>query len=89
MSYWVFGGAIEPRCRKHPSSPLISARLAIHVDQPGQPDHIHGGVVEEYAGAVPACADSGTNAHWQCPRGRAAFTAASGAGFFLPCIGAH
>ncbi|EGH29384.1 hypothetical protein PSYJA_10568 [Pseudomonas syringae pv. japonica str. M301072] len=29
LSYWVFGGAIEPRCRKPPSSPLVFARLAI------------------------------------------------------------
>ncbi|KPB20545.1 Unknown protein sequence [Pseudomonas syringae pv. syringae] len=43
---WVFWGAIEPRCRRRPDSPLVSARLAIHVDQPGRPDHIHGGVVE-------------------------------------------
>ncbi|RMS72185.1 hypothetical protein ALP62_05513 [Pseudomonas syringae pv. aceris] len=79
LSYWVFGGAIEPRCRKHPSSPLVSARLAIHVDQPGRPDHIHGGVVEDYAEVVPACVGSAPSPNWQCTQGCAVFTTASGA----------
>ncbi|KPC42258.1 Unknown protein sequence [Pseudomonas amygdali pv. morsprunorum] len=58
----------------HPCGPLVSARLAINVDQPGRPDHIHGGVIQHHAGAVPACDCSGSDAHWQCPQGRAAFT---------------